>query len=204
MIWRVNRTTAFRCPISHAVEFSLSNSQIFLIARRAASDKPYRRHTPSISLSSNAFRFSSLLILSNFEFFNFAFEVSSRFAQVRKRIERLSPSAANVFAHVAKIEVQVEGFDHIKHFDPVAFVVIAFFFHRFLSIVEGGRVAHAERRSFVVCAIPNSKFAVGGIVGRKQSAQHEPRAPVVSYSPFRSASIVRTNSRHALSCVCPV
>ena len=26
----------------------------------------------------------------------------------------------------------------------------------------------------------------------------------VSYSPLRSASIVRTNSRHALSCVCPV
>lgn len=63
VIWRVNRTTAFRRPISHDVEFSLSNSQIFLIARFAASDKLYRMQKPSISLSINAFRFSSLLII---------------------------------------------------------------------------------------------------------------------------------------------
>lgn len=78
-MWRVNRTTAFRCPISHIVEFSLSNSQIFLIARFAASDKPYRMHNPSISLSINAFRFSLLVIIGiRFEAFNLTFEVGAR------------------------------------------------------------------------------------------------------------------------------
>ena len=178
-MWRVNLTTAFRRPISHVVEFSLSNSQIFLMARRAASDKLYRMHKPSISLSINAFRFSSLLIIGiRFESFNLTFEVGARLSQVWKRIERLSPRAANVFAHVAKVEVQVEGFDHIEHFETVAFVVVAFFFHRFLSIVTRGRVAHAERLA-LICGL-FSASAVGGIVGRKQCAQHEPRAPGVS------------------------
>ena len=165
-MWRVNRTTAFRRPISHVVEFSLSNSQIFLIARFAASDKPYRMTKPSISLSINAFLFSSLLIISIcFESFNLAFEVGARLSQVWKRIERLSTGAANVFAHVAKVEVQVEGFDHVEHFDPVAFVVVAFFFHRFLSIVKVGRVAHAERLALICWLF--SASAVGGIVGSR-------------------------------------
>ena len=73
-----------------------------------------------------------------FEAFNLAFEVGARLSQVWKRIERLSTGAANIFDHVSKVEVQVEGFDHVEHFDPVAFVVVPFFFHRFLSIVEGG------------------------------------------------------------------
>ena len=78
-MWRVNRTTAFRCPISQDVEFSLSNSQIFFMARRAASDKLYRMHKQSISLSINAFRFSSLLIIGiRFEAFNLPFEVGAR------------------------------------------------------------------------------------------------------------------------------
>ena len=38
-------------------------SQIFLIARFEASDKPYRMQKLSISLSINAFRFSSLVIV---------------------------------------------------------------------------------------------------------------------------------------------
>lgn len=179
MIWRVNRTTAFRRPISHVVEFSLSNSQIFLIARFAASDKLYRMHKPAISLSINAFRFSSLLIIGiRFEAFNLPFEVGARLSQVWKRVERFSTGSANVFAHVAKVEVQVEGFDHVEHFDAVAFVVVAFFFHRFLSIVKRGRVAHAERL-WVICWL-FSASAVGGIVSRRQCAQHEPRAPKVS------------------------
>ena len=44
---------------------NLSNSQIFLIARFAASDKLYRMHKPSISLSINAFCFSLLLMIIN-------------------------------------------------------------------------------------------------------------------------------------------
>lgn len=174
MICRVNRTTAFRRPISHVVEFSLSNSQIFLMARCAASDKLYRMHNPSISLSINAFRFSSLLIIGiRFEAFNLTFEVGARLSQVWKRVERLSSRAANVFTHVAEVEVQVEGFDHIEHFETVAFVVVAFFFHRFLSIVELGRVAHAERLA-LICRL-FSASAVGGIVGRKQCGRRDCR-----------------------------
>lgn len=85
-------------------------------------------HKPSISLSINAFRFSSLVIIGiRFEAFNLTFEVGRRLAQVFKWIGRLSLSAENVFTHIAEVEVQVEGFDHVKYFDPVAFVVVAFF-----------------------------------------------------------------------------
>lgn len=176
MMWRVNRTTAFRRPISHVVEFSLSNSQIFLMARRAASDKLYRMHKPSISLSINAFRFSSLLITGiRFEAFNLTFEVGARLSQVRKRVERLSPRAANVFTHVAKVEVQVEGFDHIKNFETVAFVVVAFFFHVVFSQLSKG-----ARRS---CRAPGiDMWAVFSICGRR-NCRSQNNAPGMSRAP---------------------